>query len=198
MPVPADPGEAHRNIALHSGQLDARKAADAADDTFIELGRPGEVRNTLNNGCLGWAERGGVLPVSGEVPTLAAEVVPYASAAAAAYGGAVLAKVRDDAADATVGLGRRLLQRIFGTRQQGEPLPQPVADVIADPADEDAAAALRLAVRKALAADPGLQGEVRDMLARAGATITASGERSIAAQDISGVAITGDNTTIRQ
>jgi hypothetical protein len=29
---------------------------------------------------------------------------------AAAYGGAVLAKVRDDAADATVGLGRRLLQ----------------------------------------------------------------------------------------
>ena len=52
-------------------------------------------------------ESGRVLPVTGEVATLAAEVVPYASAAA--YGGAVLAKVRDDAADVTVGLGRRLL-----------------------------------------------------------------------------------------
>jgi ABC-type glycerol-3-phosphate transport system substrate-binding protein len=112
-----------------------------------------------------------VLAVGGEVATLAAEVVPYASAAAA-YGGAVLAKVRDDAADATVGLGRRLLQRIFGTRNVDEPLPGPVADVVADPADEDALAALRLAVRKALAADSGLQDQVRDMLARAGVSIS--------------------------
>ena len=134
--------------------------------------------------------------VGGEVATLAAEVVPYASAAAAAYGGAVLAKVRDDAADVTVGLGRRLLQRIFGTRGQDEALPEPVADVVADPADEDAVAALRLAVRKALAADAGLQGEVRDMLAQAGVSVMASGERSIAAQVISGVAVTGDDTTI--
>jgi hypothetical protein len=137
-----------------------------------------------------------VLAVGGEVAALAAEVVPYASAAAAAYGGAVLAKVRDDAADAAVGLGRRLLQRIFGTRGHGEPLPEPVADVVADPADEDAVAALRLAVRKALAADQGMQGEVRDMLAQAGVSITASGERSIAAQDISGVAVTGDDASI--
>lgn len=103
-----------------------------------------------------------------EVATLAADVVPYVSAAAAAYGGAVLAKVRDDAADATVGLGRRLLQRIFGVRDEGEPVPEAVADVVADPADEDALAALRLAVRKALAADAGLYGEVREMLAQAG------------------------------
>ena len=71
--------------------------------------------------------------MGGEVVSLAAEVVPYASAAVGAYGGAVLAKVRDDAADATVGLGRRLLQRIFGTRPAGEPLPGPLADVAADP-----------------------------------------------------------------
>lgn len=103
-----------------------------------------------------------------EVATLAADVVPYVSAAAAAYGGAVLAKVRDDAADATVGLGRRLVQRIFGVRDEGEPVPAAVADVVADPADEDALAALRLAVRKALAADAGLYGEVREMLAQAG------------------------------
>ena len=146
---------------------------------------------------VGWAGSGkGVQSLSGEVATLAAEVVPYASTAAAAYGGAVLAKVRDDAADATVGLGRRLLQRIFGTRRQDEPLPEPVADMVADPGDEDAAAALRLAVRKALAADPALQAEVREMLAQAGVSITASGERSIAARDISGVAVTGDDATI--
>jgi hypothetical protein len=65
-------------------------------------------------------------------------------------GAAVLAKVRDEAADATVGLGRRLLQRIFGTRREGEPLPEPVANAVADPADADAVAALRLAIRMAL------------------------------------------------
>jgi hypothetical protein len=120
---------------------------------------------------VGWLGEG-VLAVGGEVATLAAEVVPYASAAAAAYGGAVLARVRDDAADATVGLGRRLLQRIFGTRTGDELLPGPVADVVADPADKDALAALRLAVRKALAGDAGLQDQVRDMLVQAGVSIS--------------------------
>jgi hypothetical protein len=134
--------------------------------------------------------------MSGEVLSLAAEVAPYASAAVGAYGGAVLAKVRDDAADATVGLGRRLLQKIFGTRRGGEPLPEPLADVAADPGDEDAAGALRLAIRKALAASPELAAEVQEMLAGAGVSVTASGERSIAAQVISGVAVTGDDATV--
>ncbi len=138
------------------------------------------------------------MAVGGEVVTLAAEAVPYASAAAAAYGGAVLAKVRDDSADATVRLGHRLLQRIFGTRREGEPLPlpEPLADLVADPRDEDAVIALRLAIRRALAADTKLQDEVRHLLTRAGVSVTASGERSIAAQGISGVAVTGDDATI--
>lgn len=136
--------------------------------------------------------------MSDDVAMLAAEVLPYASAAAAAYGGAVLAKARDEAADATVGLGRRLLQRIFGTRREGEPLPEAVADVVADPADEDTAAALRLAVRKALAADTLLQAEVRDMLAQARVTVTAAGVRSIAAQAITGIAATGDHIRINR
>ena len=110
--------------------------------------------------------------MTGEVVTLAAEVVPFASSAAAAYGGAVLARVREDAADSTVELGRRLLQRIFGTRSEHEPIPEPVADVVADPADEDALAALRLAVRKALATDPGLQDEINDILSQAQVTIS--------------------------
>ena len=42
--------------------------------------------------------------MSGELAALAAEVMPYASAAAAAYGGAALSKARDEAADATVSM----------------------------------------------------------------------------------------------
>ena len=96
--------------------------------------------------------------MGGDVASLAAEMTPYVSAAVGAYGGAVLAKLRDEAADATVGLGRRLLQRIFGTRGDGEPLPGPLADLAADPGDGDALAAVRLVVGKALAADPVLAG----------------------------------------
>ena len=105
--------------------------------------------------------------MGGDVASLAAEMTPYVSAAVGAYGGAVLARVRDEAADATVGLGRRLLQRIFGTRGDGEPLPGPLADLAADPRDGDALAAVRLLVRKALAADPALAAEVGSMLAAA-------------------------------
>lgn len=104
----------------------------------------------------------------GDVASMAAEMTPYVSAAVGAYGGAVLAKVRDDAADATVGLGRRLLQKVFGHQDEQEPLPGPLADLAADPADEDALAACRLEIRKALAADPVLADEIRSMLAAAG------------------------------
>jgi|SRR5271167_1415048 len=104
--------------------------------------------------------------MSGDVASVAAEMTPYISAAVGAYGGAVLAKVRDDAADATVGLGRRLLQKVFGHKDEGEALPAPLADLAADPQDGDALAACRLAVRKALAADPVLEAEVRSMLAQ--------------------------------
>ena len=105
--------------------------------------------------------------MGGDAASLAAEMTPYISAAVGAYGGAVLARVRDDAADATVGLGRRLLQRAFGYRDKGEPLPGPLADFAADPGDKDALAAVRLAIRRALAADSVLAGEVRSMLAEA-------------------------------
>ena len=105
--------------------------------------------------------------MGGDAVSLAGEMTPYVSAAVGAYGGAVLAKLRDDAADATVGLGRRLLQRIFGSRGEGEALPGPLADLVADPYDDDALAAARLAIRKALAADPVLATEVRSLLADA-------------------------------
>ena len=109
--------------------------------------------------------------MSGDLATLATEVTPYVTAAVSAYGGAVLAKIGDKAAeesaDAAVGLGRRVLQRIFGTRQQGEQVPEVLADVIADPQDADYLGALRTALRKALAGDDAVAGEVRAMLAEA-------------------------------
>lgn len=57
------------------------------------------------------------------------------------------------------------MQRLFGTRREGEPLPGPLDDLAASPQDEDALAAVRLAIRKALAVDPVLAAEVRSMLA---------------------------------
>ena len=105
--------------------------------------------------------------MSGDIASLAADMTPYVSAAVGAYGGAVLSRVRDEAADATVGLGRRLLLRLFGGRDDTEPLPTPLAELAADPADSDALAAVRLTVRQMLAADPVLAAEVRAMLADA-------------------------------
>lgn len=133
--------------------------------------------------------------MAGELVVLASEVSPYVTAAVGAYGGAVLARVRDEAADATVGVGRRMLQRIFGTRAAGD-VPRPVADLAADPDDPDLQAALRVAIRARLAADAGLAGDLREMLKAAAVSVTASGERSIAAQSISGVASTGDGAAI--
>ncbi|HEX4093027.1 MAG TPA: hypothetical protein VHZ33_30280 [Trebonia sp.] len=108
--------------------------------------------------------------MAGEVASVAVEMTPYVSAAVLAYGAAVLAKVRDDAADATVGLGRRLLQRVFGTRGDGEAPPAALAMLAADPADADALGAVRLAIRLALEADAAMLAEVRAMLASGPAT----------------------------
>jgi hypothetical protein len=108
--------------------------------------------------------------MAGDVAVLVADAAPYVTAAVGAYGGAVLARVRDDAADATVGVGRRLLQRVFGHREEGEPLPEGLAALAADPADADAAGMVRWAMRQALAADAAMLEEVTAMLASARGT----------------------------
>jgi hypothetical protein len=133
--------------------------------------------------------------MSGDLALLAGEISPYVTAAVGSYGGAVLAAARDQAADATVGLGRRMLQRIFGVRDSGD-VPQAVAELAAAPADQDLQAALRVEIRRILGADGRLADELREMMASGAAIqVTASGNRSIAAQSISGVAMTGDNST---
>lgn len=90
-----------------------------------------------------------------------------------AYGTAVLTKVRDDAADATVSVGRRLLQRVFGRTKDGEPLPALLSDVIMAPDDPDALGALRLGIRRALEEDAEMLADVRQILAVSQTTIHA-------------------------
>jgi tetratricopeptide (TPR) repeat protein len=105
--------------------------------------------------------------MSGDTASLAAGISPYVSAAVDAYGGGVLAPGREDAADTTAGLGRRLLRRLFGSRDDTDPLPPALAELAADPADDDALAAVRLAVRRMLTADPALAADVSALLAAA-------------------------------
>jgi hypothetical protein len=75
-------------------------------------------------------------------------------------------------------------------------LPESVQNLVLYPQDDDAVAALRLAVRQALRGDPGLAADVRALLSEAGVTVVASGERSVAAGEISGIVVTGDNASI--
>jgi hypothetical protein len=110
--------------------------------------------------------------MSAELAALAAESMPFLAAAASAYGGAVLARAKDEVADATVGWGRKLLQRIFGHKREDEALPVVLAEVIDHPGDQDYLNALRLAVRKALEADPALAEDVGAILAEARPNVT--------------------------
>jgi hypothetical protein len=101
--------------------------------------------------------------MGGEIVEIVNEAWPFVSAAVGGYGAAVLKASEDSAAEATVSWGRRMLQRAFG---RGQP-PEALAALAADPGDPDLQAALRVALRKVLAADEMLAGQVRDMLAEA-------------------------------
>ncbi|GJF29883.1 hypothetical protein KNE206_25830 [Kitasatospora sp. NE20-6] len=128
-----------------------------------------------------------------EIAELVQQAGPYLTAAAGAYGGAVLTRAEDAAADATANLGRRILQAIWHRRSTPE-LEAAVLDVAENTDDEDAAAALRQQLKRALREDADLLRELAALLpapAAGSVTITASGERSIAAHTIT-TAITGD------
>ncbi len=133
---------------------------------------------------------------------LAGTAVKFVIAVARQYGAAVLDHVEDEAtdaaADATVGLGRRLLRRLLRRPESSAAIGSAVTDVAEHPDEEDYTAALRVQIRKALDADPQLADEVSGMLTNAGVSIVASGDRAVAAQNISGIVITGDNSTIQR
>jgi hypothetical protein len=107
-----------------------------------------------------------------EIAALVADAMPYVTAAAGGYGGAVLAKTRDKAADATVGAGALILQRIFGRRKPGDPLPEPLAGVVAYPGDGEFLAALAAAVSATLEPSTEMLADVRAIITLAGKIIT--------------------------
>ncbi len=134
-----------------------------------------------------------------EIVQFVEQTGPYLSAALGAYGAGVLARAEDAAMGATANAGRRILHAVWRRRSPaGRPeLEAAVREAAEEPGDANAAAALRQQIKRTLREDPQLLTELAAQLPAAGAvTITASGERSIAAQAI-GTAITGDNTTIR-
>jgi hypothetical protein len=113
-----------------------------------------------------------------DIATLVAEASPYLTAAASAYGMKVLEDIRDDAAAGTADLGRRLLQRVFGRKEQGEPLPGPLAKLADTPGDADALGALRLEMRQQLAAHADMLSDVLKILASGAAAAHAPTIRS--------------------
>ena len=134
--------------------------------------------------------------MSAEVVQLVEQAGPYLTAAVGAYGAAVLPRAQDVAADATVGLGQRILQAVWHRRDEvGRAELERVVDEAADEQDDAyTRAVLSRLLRRTLQDDPGLREELAALLPAPAAgtvTITASGERAIAAQHI-GTAITGD------
>ena len=102
-----------------------------------------------------------------------------------------------DAWDRAKGLWSRLRPQI-----EAKPAAQEaVTDAAAAPHDEDAQAALRLQLKKLFTENEELAREIGQQWAAAqaaGVTIIASGERSVAAQNITGsTIITGDHKTVQ-
>ncbi|GHJ34899.1 hypothetical protein [Streptomyces sp. TS71-3] len=137
--------------------------------------------------------------MSTEIVQLVEQAGPYVTAALGSYGGAVLVRAQDAAVDGTANVGRRVLRAVWqrlGGRDR-DALEQAVQDAADDPQDADAGGALRQQIKRALREDAELMRELAALLPAVPAgsvTITASGERSIAAQTI-GTAITGDHGT---
>ncbi|MEU2425337.1 hypothetical protein ABZ619_30705 [Streptomyces sp. NPDC007851] len=141
--------------------------------------------------------------MSTEIVELVEQVTPYVSTAVTAYGAAVLSRAEEaavgSAVEGTAGLGRRILQLLWRRREEGEraELERVVGEAADEQDDTYSAAVLGRLLRRALEDDPGLREELSAILPAPAAgpvTITASGERSIAAQHIT-TAITGDGHT---
>lgn len=95
---------------------------------------------------------------------LITQVVPAAQAAVGAYGTSVLTRDPDENANAQVELGRELLQTLYWRAKNVPQLEGAVDDLAQMPGDRDAIGALRLQIRKALATDGVLRGEVAKVL----------------------------------
>jgi hypothetical protein len=101
--------------------------------------------------------------VTGEVVALATEAAPFVTA----YGAAVLEKTKDDLADETLVLGKRLLGLIFRLKKNDDQLPDIVVEAVENPDDSAVCGMLEYTIRKALENDAQMLAEVREILAGA-------------------------------
>ena len=131
-------------------------------------------------------DRRGLLRRIGGAPYLHTLISTVPTAANAGYYAGIVAEKA---------LLRRLLAKDVPNR---EGIEASVVDLGEHPDDEDFQAAVRAQVKKALAADAGLLSELAGMVKDAGGAAIALGERSVAAQTLSGIVVTGDNTTIQR
>ncbi|RAO15240.1 RIP homotypic interaction motif-containing protein [Micromonospora noduli] len=119
-----------------------------------------------------------------DVPELAGVVVPYLTAVAGAYGGAVVQRVVDQSADATAGagmsVGRRVLRRLLGSGRSAQ-IGQAVTEVGEQPDDEASRELLRAVVVKALSEDAQLAVDVVRVLGDAGVhgSVTVLGSQGV-------------------
>ncbi|QHC27462.1 hypothetical protein GR130_38870 [Streptomyces sp. GS7] len=127
-----------------------------------------------------------------DINSLLGQVVPAVGAAVGAYGVAVLNRAEGQAADATVQLGQRLLDRILHRTPDRTPIEAAVTDLAEAADDPDALAALRFQIKRVLAADPSLATELAKLLPEE-PTVRGGGPRSVeVGGDVSGIVSTGD------
>ncbi|MFE3886100.1 hypothetical protein ACFXPQ_24865 [Streptomyces lydicus] len=131
------------------------------------------------------------------------QIVPAAEAAAAAYGASVLTRTQDEAANATVRLGQRLIRRLLNHDADTAPDSAPVRTAVVRLAEAGAdpdllalhRAELRIALRTALTEAPDLATELSVLLPATPPppAAHAEGERSVAVgRDNTGSIATGD------
>ena len=99
--------------------------------------------------------------VANDVASLVTDAMPYVTAAAGAYTGAVTAKASDEAATATVNIGVRILEHVFGRKEAVASVPKPLTDFLANPGKEEFLATLKTAIQEALERDAEILTEVR-------------------------------------
>lgn len=121
-------------------------------------------------------------------------VVAAVSAAAATYGRNVLGHGEVAAEQATVRLGRRLLERLRRNPASDTQISRAVLAVADDPEDEGYTAVLRAKVEMALGREDGLAGDLAALLAESGVgPATVSGDRSVRMRTNHGIVSLGDN-----
>jgi hypothetical protein len=135
-----------------------------------------------------------VIPLAGQLVQVLTPFLPYLVKAGEGLG----TRAAQQAQDAGWDLANKLWGRL-GPKLEARPAAQEAAaDLAAQPADEDAQAALRIQLRKLLAEEPDLQQELAALLQEAGGagttTVTVSGNRAVGiGRDVRGsTIITGD------